>query len=112
MPARKVAIIAEAEQGKNHSAILDLAALAERLAGNDSVDVQWLVVGSNAADAGAFLSGRTGYPAVALEIPREVSPTGELLFGVLHPFLSGYATGCDRTPPHIPITGLCGDVGG
>jgi electron transfer flavoprotein alpha subunit len=87
MSARKVAIIAEAEQGRTHSAILDLAALAERLAENGSVEVQWLVVGSNAVDAGAFLSGRTGYPAVALEIPREVSPTGELLFEVLHPFL-------------------------
>jgi len=87
MPARKLAIIAEAEQGRTHSAILDLAAVAERLAENGSVEVQWLVVGSNAADAGAFLSGRTGYPVIALEIPREVSPSGELLSEVLHPFL-------------------------
>jgi hypothetical protein len=34
-----------------------------------------------------FLSGSTGYSAVALEIPREVPPTGELLSEVLHPFL-------------------------
>ena len=74
MPVHKVAIIAEAEQGRTHSAIMDLAALAERLAENGPVEVHWLVVGSNAADAGACLSGSTGYPAVALEIPREVRP--------------------------------------
>jgi electron transfer flavoprotein alpha subunit len=87
MPARKVAIIAEAERGRTPSAIVDLAALAAKLAENESVEVRWLVVGSNAADAGAELSGHTGYPAVALEIPSEVSLTGELLFEVLHPFL-------------------------
>lgn len=88
MPARKVAIIAEAEQGRTHSAILDLAAVAERLAENGSSDVHWIVVGSNAADAGAALSGSTGYAAVALEIPCEVPPTGELLSEVLQPFLA------------------------
>lgn len=87
MPARKVAIIAEAEQGRTHSAILDLAAVAERLAENEFAEVRWLVVGSNAADAGVLLSGSTGYAALALEIPREVPPTGELLSEVLHPFL-------------------------
>jgi electron transfer flavoprotein alpha subunit len=87
MPVRKVAIIAEVEQGKTHSAVMDLAALAARLAENESVEIRWLVVGSNAADAGAVLSGRTGYPAVALEIPGAVSFTGEFLFEVLHPFL-------------------------
>jgi electron transfer flavoprotein alpha subunit len=87
MPAQKVAIIAEAEQGRTHSAILDLAALAERLAENGSAEVHWVVVGSNAADAGAALSGSTGYSAVALEIPSEVPPTGELLSEVLQPFL-------------------------
>ena len=87
MPARKVAIIAEAEQGRTHSAILDLAAVAERLAENGSAEVHWLVVGSNAADAGVALSGSTGYSAVALEIPCEVPPTGELFSEVLQPFL-------------------------
>jgi len=87
MSARKVAIIAEAEQGKTNSATLDLAALTARLAENECVEVRWLVVGSNAADAGTELSRGTGYPAVALEIPREASITGELLVEVLHPFL-------------------------
>jgi electron transfer flavoprotein alpha subunit len=87
MPARKVAIIAETDQGRTHPSILDLAALAAGLAENDAVDVRWFLVGSNAADAGAALSGRSGHSAVALEIPREVSFTGELLSEVLQPFL-------------------------
>jgi len=87
IPARKVFIIAETDHGKTHPAIADLAALATRLTENESVEVRWIVVGSTAADAGAELSGRTGYPAVALEIPCTVSVTGELLSEVLLPFL-------------------------
>ena len=87
MNARKVAIIAEAEQGRTHPAIMDLAALAGRFAEYDTIEAIWIVVGSRAAETGMKLAENTGYPVSALEIAPEVVPTGELLGEVLRPFL-------------------------
>ena len=88
MPIHKIAIIAEAEQGRLHPAILDLAALVERLSENGPVEVRWLVVGSQAAEAGARLAKDTGYSVTALAIPPAVALTGELVCDVLHPLLT------------------------
>lgn len=88
MPIHKIAIIAEAEQGRLHPAILDLAALVERLSENGPVEVRWLVVGSQTAEAGARLAKNTGYPVTALAIPPAVTLTGELLCDVLQPLLT------------------------
>ena len=88
MPVRKIAIIAEAEQRRTHSAIMDLAALAGKLSENRPVEVRWLVVGTHAAETGIKLAEETGHPATALETPSEVALTGELLYGALHPFLT------------------------
>lgn len=88
MSTRKIAIIAEVEQGRTHSAIMDLAALAGKLSENGPVEVRWLVVGSRAAEAGARLANETSYPVTALEIPPAVALTGELLCDVLRPLLT------------------------
>jgi len=88
MSTRKVAIIAEAEQGRTHSAIMDLAALAGKFSENGPVAVRWLVVGSRADQAGARLAKDTGNPVTALEIPSAVALTGELLCNVLRPLLT------------------------
>ena len=89
MSTRRVAIIAEAEKGRTHSAIMDLAAFAGRLSENGSVEVRWLVVGHQAAEVGSKLARSSSYSVTALEIPLEAVLTGELLCNVMQPFLIG-----------------------
>ena len=87
MPTKRMILIAEARQVFEQQAVLGLAAICDRLSPDISVEINWLVAGHRASDAGERLAEITGFPVTAMEIPTDTIITGELLGALVQPIL-------------------------
>ncbi len=90
MPATRVVLIADVVKGVLDPAVWDLAAMADRMAGQDGIDVRWVAVGHQAAEAGGRLAEGTGYPLTAVELAPAAAPTGAVWYAMLLPILDGW----------------------
>ena len=87
MTGPRVILIAEANEGRTHPAILELTGLAKDIDVNGAGEIEWVVIGSGADSVGRKLAGTTGNSVSVFDVPSDVELIGDLVAEILKPYL-------------------------